>query len=173
MNLSSVVNKGVVRHQKGAPADVLLADVSFSDVLAQISELERILQADDAWDSAAIGDVLSQFGAGVLWLAQDDVVMGYCIYSVVFEVAEVLRIGTHPDFQRQGVAVRLLDELFALCGASDECESVLLEVRADNAPAIALYERVGFGQIDVRKNYYRNANGASGTDALIMQRSLG
>jgi ribosomal protein S18 acetylase RimI-like enzyme len=39
-----------------------------------------------------------------------------------------------------------------------------LEVRVDNAAAIALYERFGFKGIAVRERYYQ----PSGTDALVM-----
>jgi len=43
---------------------------------------------------------------------------------------------------------------------------IFLEVRTDNATAIALYESEGFAKIGVRKRYYR----ASGADAYTMQR---
>ena len=43
---------------------------------------------------------------------------------------------------------------------------VYLEVRTDNAPAIALYESLGFSTVGLRKRYYR----ASGADAFTMQR---
>ena len=39
-----------------------------------------------------------------------------------------------------------------------------LEVRAGNAPAIALYEKLGFREVGRRKNYYR----AEHEDALLM-----
>lgn len=44
---------------------------------------------------------------------------------------------------------------------------VFLEVRTDNAPAIALYERTGFEITGTRRNYYQ----PSGADAYIMVRA--
>ncbi|MGE4365603.1 MAG: ribosomal-protein-alanine N-acetyltransferase RimI, partial [Mycolicibacterium sp.] len=44
--------------------------------------------------------------------------------------------------------------------------TVFLEVRTDNAAAIALYESEGFVRIGVRKRYYR----VSGADAYTMKR---
>lgn len=125
---------------------------------------------DDAWDSLAVSEVLGQYGAGVLIACDDgDELMGYLIYQVVFEVAEVLRIATDMDFQKQGVGKGLLDEFEKLC-KDKGVERILLEVRADNSSAIRLYERQGFYQIDVRKGYYKDEWGA--VDALILQREL-
>jgi ribosomal-protein-alanine N-acetyltransferase len=45
---------------------------------------------------------------------------------------------------------------------------MLLEVRSDNAPALALYERFGFMRISQRPKYYPD-----GGDALILRASLG
>jgi ribosomal-protein-alanine N-acetyltransferase len=43
---------------------------------------------------------------------------------------------------------------------------VLLEVRTDNTPAIALYESEGFTIVGIRRRYYR----PSGADAYTMAR---
>jgi ribosomal-protein-alanine N-acetyltransferase len=45
---------------------------------------------------------------------------------------------------------------------------VLLEVRADNAAAQALYAGAGFERIGVRRGYYR----PGGTDALVLRLQL-
>ena len=44
--------------------------------------------------------------------------------------------------------------------------AIHLEVRAANAPAIALYEKTGFAEIGRRKNYYRIPK----VDALILRK---
>jgi len=45
---------------------------------------------------------------------------------------------------------------------------MLLEVRPDNEPAVALYRRLGFQPVATRRDYY-----GSGHHALVLQRSLG
>lgn len=97
-----------------------------------------------------------------------DEVVGYCLYQVVFEQAEILRIGTHVDYQRQGIASQVFSKLHKWL-AESQVESLLLEVRADNAAAIALYEQQGFTVIHRRKGYYQQPNQPA-IDALIMQR---
>ena len=75
---------------------------------------------------------------------------------------EVHTIGVDPAYQGRGVGRRLLDELLNFAAGA----VVHLEVRTDNAPAIALYRSVGFNQIGLRKRYYR----VSGADAYTMRR---
>lgn len=98
----------------------------------------------------------------------DNKVVGYCLYQVVFEQAEILRIGTHPNYQRQGIASQLFDKLNREL-MQRQVENLLLEVRADNIPAIALYEQQQFVVIHRRKGYYQLKDKAA-IDALIMQR---
>ena len=112
--------------------------------------------------------MLEQDNIDLLVVYQSDKVVSYCLYQVVFEQAEILRIGTHPDYQRQGIASRIFARLNKALEAN-QVESLLLEVRADNTAAIALYEQQGFTVIHTRKSYYQAAH-QSGVDALIMQR---
>ena len=89
-------------------------------------------------------------------------VIAYCLYSHVFEVAEILRIGTHPNYRRQGLASQLINQLKKIVVDRDvegnSAEQVLLEVRADNVAAIALYEKMGFHTIYRRKDYYKESS---------------
>jgi [ribosomal protein S18]-alanine N-acetyltransferase len=78
---------------------------------------------------------------------------------------EVHTIGVDPAYQGRGIGRALLDDLLAFADGG----TVFLEVRTDNATAIALYEKNGFVRIGVRKRYYR----VSGADAYTMQRNPG
>lgn len=126
---------------------------------------------DDAWTAASIHDLLSQSINGIIFLKCDNEIVAYCLYQHIFEAAEILRIATTAKFQRQGLATQLLDTWLALM-QQQGAQHCLLEVRADNTQAIALYQRLGFKQIDTRKNYYQNKQGGKGVDAWIMQRVL-
>ena len=132
-----------------------------------VANIDAIIQPQDAWNYDTLVELLAQDSIDLLVVYQSDAVVGYCLYQMMFEQAEILRIGTHPNYQRQGIASKLFAKLNQQLQALT-VESLLLEVRADNLPAIALYEQQGFETIHQRKGYYKTAYKPA-TDALIMQ----
>ena len=90
---------------------------------------------------------------------------GYAGLLVPGPEADVQTIAVAPSAQGRGVGTRLLRALTARAARSG-ARSLLLEVRADNAAAIALYEREGFERISVRRRYYQPDD----VDAWIMRR---
>lgn len=90
--------------------------------------------------------------------------VGYIGYHLLFDEAEITNFVVEKDFQHQGIATQLLhaglDQL-----KKKGCRKVFLEVRESNHPAIRLYEKNGFVQLGVRKNYYHQPN----ENAMIMQ----
>jgi ribosomal-protein-alanine N-acetyltransferase len=89
--------------------------------------------------------------------------VAYLIVSRYVDAWHIMNVAVHPECRRQGVASRLLDELFELT-AGDPRRGYTLEVRVSNATAIALYERFGFEPSGVRRGYYTDNR----EDALIM-----
>ena len=139
-----------------------------------VADIELLVQPHDAWTYQTLVEMLAQDSMHMLMVyeqedkADNNKVIGYCLYQVIFEQAEILRIGTHPDYQRQGIASQIFAQLNEEL-ISNQVESLLLEVRADNAPAIALYQQQAFAVIHTRKNYYQVPHQPA-VDALIMQR---
>ena len=66
-----------------------------------------------------------------------------------------MNVAVHPDYRRRGIARELVSRLIAALSERGNY-SLALEVRQSNAPAIALYEAMGFQQVGMRPNYYRN-----------------
>ncbi|WLG14246.1 ribosomal protein S18-alanine N-acetyltransferase [Psychrobacter cibarius] len=146
----------------------------FEQVLEAVADIEAIVQPQDAWGFQTLVESLKQDSMHLLIVYEqknnsiNNTVTGYCLYQVIFEQAEILRIGTHPDYQRQGIASQIFARLNTEL-RTHQVESLLLEVRADNAPAIALYEQQEFALIHKRKGYYQTPHQPA-IDALIMQR---
>jgi len=89
--------------------------------------------------------------------------VAYLIVSRYVDAWHIMNVAVHPECRRQGVASRLLDELFEFT-AGDPRRGYTLEVRVSNATAIALYERFGFEPSGLRRGYYTDNR----EDALIM-----
>ena len=92
---------------------------------------------------------------------------GFCAMLVSFDSADLLDIAVDENKRKSGIATTLIDFAHTECKRRGVKE-VLLEVRASNAPAIALYKKQGYAEISVRKKYYS----APTEDAIIMRKIL-
>ena len=133
-----------------------------------VMRMEYELFADDAWSDTMFWSELAERDSRTYLVAVDgDDVVGYaglCAYSR--DVSYIQTIGVTADHQRHGVGTALLEAL--VCEADARGAAHLdLEVRADNASAIRLYEKHGFSRLGLRRGYYQ----PSGADALVMRRS--
>jgi ribosomal-protein-alanine N-acetyltransferase len=110
---------------------------------------------------------LSNFGKRYFshLLLVDEQVIGYFIASSVAGEVTLMNIAIAPEVQGQGLGVILLQFLKNYSQAKDE-EEVWLEVRASNLYALKLYQKLGFVELDRRKDYYPCKNGRE--DAVIM-----
>jgi ribosomal-protein-alanine N-acetyltransferase len=93
------------------------------------------------------------------------VLAGYAGLLVPGPEADVQTIAVAPYAQGRGVGTRLLRALTERAVRSG-ARSLLLEVRADNAAAIALYQREGFERVSVRRRYYQPGD----VDAWVLRR---
>lgn len=89
----------------------------------------------------------------------------FAITQVVLDEATLFNLAVDPDFQRRGLGGALLQHLISELEAR-EVQTLWLEVRASNRPAIALYASLDFNEVSVRRNYYPSADGKE--DAIIM-----
>ena len=132
--------------------------------VAQIAALEKLCFSDP-WSENSVASELKNPLA--LWLVALDgeAVAGYIGSQSVGEESDMMNVAVHPDYRRQGIARELVGGLVDALKSRD-VTSLSLEVRASNAPAIALYEQLDFHQVGLRPNYYRNPK----EDALILRK---
>ena len=132
----------------------------------QVLPIERELFQPDCWTAHHFWSELGQTDTRhyLVALEGEDVVgyAGYCDYP---DEGFVQTVGVARSHQGRGVGGELVDALLAHA-ATLPPKPVSLEVRADNLPAQALYEKRGFRRTGVRRGYY-----PGGVDALVM--SLG
>lgn len=132
-------------------------------------ELEKLLfPEEDPWSRASFVSELDQGNHYLGAFDEHGALLGYGGLAVIAPPpgaeAEVRTMAVDPAHQGAGLGRALLRALLA---PADEVDAtVFLEVRTDNAPAMALYEDHGFEVVGVRKGYYQ----PSGADAYTMRR---
>ncbi|WP_051499715.1 ribosomal protein S18-alanine N-acetyltransferase [Nocardia sp. BMG51109] len=137
---------------------------------ARCAELEKkLFPEDDPWPEVAfLSELAGAHNHYVVVRDESGRAIGYAGIALLGAPgdpeAEVHTIGVDPGAQRGGIGTTLLRALLAAAGKRGG--PVYLEVRTDNAPAIALYEKHGFHIIGLRRNYYQ----PSGADAYTMRR---
>ena len=132
--------------------------------VAQIAQLEKICFSDP-WSERSIASELDNQLAFWLVATEGQTVAGYIGSQTVMDETDMMNVAVHPDFRRKGIAEALVNTLVDnLKEMGSHC--LTLEVRASNAPAIALYGKLGFAEIGRRRNYYRNPR----EDALILRK---
>ena len=132
--------------------------------VAQVAALEKVCFSMP-WSENSIRSELTNPLS--LWLVaeEDGILLGYIGSQSVMDEADVMNVAVDPNRRREGIALKLVEALVAALNEKN-VRALLLEVRASNEPAKALYERQGFAQVGKRPNYYRNPK----EDALILKK---
>ena len=130
--------------------------------IPQIAALEEA-NFSQPWSESLFRDLMgSEHSTMLVAEGPDGTVLGYAGLTTVLDEGYIDNIAVDGRYRRQGVAQALLGE-FIRRGRND-LAFLTLEVRASNAPAIALYEKLGFEPMGRRRGYYQEPT----EDALLM-----
>jgi ribosomal-protein-alanine N-acetyltransferase len=155
-------------------------DIEFMNIcdLPEVLELERSSFGKMAWSSNDFETVLSSDYDYPMVIHKHPVntgdpdsyinnLAGYCVLRLLGPEAEIENICVSPDMRRNGIGETLMLKMIKTA-LYKQAQVIYLEVRAGNAPARALYQKLGFKELYVRKGYYRDPI----DDAIIMQLTL-
>ena len=131
-------------------------------MLEQIEAIEQVCFSVP-WTLAQLASQLDPNRHVFLAAVTDGSVLGYVGMLYVLDEGYIANVAVAPDARRQGVGRALIASLLQRAEELD-LAFVTLEVRASNAPAIALYSGFGFEPVGRRKNYYDKPS----EDALLM-----
>jgi ribosomal-protein-alanine N-acetyltransferase len=134
------------------------------DALADLHR--RSFQTPPPWSAADFSGLLAD--PLCFLLVEGDA--GFLLGRAVAGEAELLTLAVLPEARRRGLGRKLVAR-FLYQARLRGAERAFLEVSAENAGALALYESAGFSPVGRRKGYYQTP-GAPAIDALVLQRDL-
>lgn len=157
---------GYRRHRRAALPVFLVREMREED-LDTVMAIERRAY-EFPWTEGIFRDCL-RLGYVCHVLQADEGLLGYGVMSVAVGECHLLNLCISPGYQRRGLGRWLLHHLLREARAQ-KASVALLEVRVSNRAAYALYQRTGFDEIGMRKDYYPARRGRE--DALILAREL-
>ena len=128
-----------------------------------VHAIETSIFMTDPWSVEQFWSELSQPTRRYFVAEIDGAIVGYAGSFVLTPEADVQTMGVAADQRGRGIGALLLTTLIEQA-IQAQATQLILEVRSDNAAAIAMYQRFGFERISSRPNYY-----APDVDALIMR----
>ena len=119
---------------------------------------------ENSWSVESIQSELEKADSRCTVAVEDSKVVGFLAFEQIMDEGSIVEVAVSPDHRRRGIARALICEALQVC---EGLRTVFLEVREGNAPAVALYESLGFERIAVRHCYYDNPK----ENAIIMRKN--
>ena len=139
-----------------------LRDATLADVPTLAALHASTFALDLAHAERDLAEEIARPWARVVVITINRRILGYAVLWFVADEANLLHVAVASDARRSGLGGRIIDHAIALARTKNIAQFVL-EVRASNAPAIALYRRYGFEDVTKRSGYYDD-----GEDARVM-----
>ena len=117
---------------------------------------------DNFWSYNVLKQELENKNTTYIVAKENDEVLGFAGLSTCLDEATLNNIVVKKSHRNRGIGGELLEALIELCSEL-RMKTFTLEVDTENEPAIHLYEKFGFKNLGIRKNYYNNSR-----DAFIM-----
>lgn len=145
--------------------DIVLLNEDYIDELV---DLENRCFSEPWSATMFFSDLQSDFTCYFGSFSDDGKLIGYAGMWMSVDGGEITNVAVHPDYRRQGIASNLINNLIKICLVNN-FSFINLEVRESNSSAISLYCKLGFEQVGMRKNYYKNPK----ENAVLMTKTLG
>ena len=139
-----------------------------SDRFLEVAELEELCFSLP-WSEKSLGLLTADKNAGFVAIDKSTGrVAAYGGMLVVLDEGQITNVATHPDYRRRGLGESIVNALVDYA-ESEALVSISLEVRESNSAAIALYRKLGFISVGVRKNFYSSPR----ENGIVMTKTIG
>lgn len=133
-----------------------------------LNKIQDILNSefDDFWNYNVFKSELENENSKYIIARLNDEIVGFAGIWVAIDEAHITNIVTKKSYRNKGIGKLLLENLILLSNSLN-LNSITLEVKESNIPAIKLYEKFYFKKLGIRKKYYENTE-----SAIIMTKTL-
>ena len=137
------------------------------DDLDEVTYLEQILFSSPWTKEDFIYEInTNPFGHYVV-IENEKQIVGYLGMWLMGDQSQITTIGVNQEMQGQGYGSQLMQYAIDLT-CQRKYHNINLEVRVSNMGAIHLYEKYGFKNVALRKNYYEDTH----EDAYLMIKEM-
>lgn len=113
----------------------------------------------ESWSLDSIKNELSNSLATYIVGILDNKVVGFAGAWLIASEGQITNVSVSKDFRGQGIGFKIINELLKTLSSKGSKE-VTLEVRESNLAAQKLYEKCGFKNEGIRKNFYPDKENA-------------
>jgi len=136
--------------------EIIFSALKEADI-EEVMEIEKVSFPTPWTRGMFMDDLLRKDFAFFIVARLENRVIGYGGFWSVLEEAHLGNLAVRPDLRRRGIGERILKELIRMA-KSRGTNLMTLEVRENNGAARALYEKMQFRLVAIRKGYYSDTN---------------
>ena len=118
------------------------------------------------WSKKQWANEFKKEGIKVIGLLLSNLVIGICVFHVVFDEAQINFFVVKQKYRKKGFGSYLMNHLIKQCEKLN-IKKLFLEVSHTNITADKFYSRFDFYTVGIRKNYYKD-----GSNALLKEKKL-
>ena len=118
------------------------------------------------WTKKQWANEFKKEGIKVIGLLLSNLVIGICVFHVVFDEAQINFFVVKQKYRKKGFGSYLMSYLIKQCEKLN-INKLSLEVSHTNVIAEKFYRRFDFSTVGIRRNYYKD-----GSDALLKEKKL-
>ena|ERR1035437_4359139 len=130
---------------------IKIVKMSVLDV-PQIAELEQECFSSP-WSESSLLYAVNDPNSAYFAAKDGEKTVGYGGINFVLDEGFIGNVAVKSDYRRKGVGLSIIESIISLA-EEKKVSFISLEVRKSNTPAILLYEKCGFLDVGIRKDFY-------------------
>ena len=157
---AAVASLGLVYYEEGKYGTERSGGCTMTFREMLVEDLEQVVDIEQnlfsvPWTKEGFLTYLMKKDTMFFVVEEKERILGYCSMMTVLDEGDILNVAVRSDRQKEGIGQFLVDSMLRMAEMQG-IKLVHLEVRQGNETARRLYQRLGFKEDGLRRNYYEN-----------------